>query len=138
MGAGVGDIFSTILDKDNHMWGSSLGAGSCYFSFLGGLRNDSNSLCLSDIAHHHMGVGCLLIIGGHIFTSLHIWIGHRIRNILVTHGNNGLINHLTSLHLSLCLSLFSVGQITSTVAQHSAAMPSFAFISRLTGTALFC
>jgi hypothetical protein len=29
---GVGDIFSTILDKDNHMWGSSLGSGSCYFS----------------------------------------------------------------------------------------------------------
>lgn len=81
-------IFGQDMDKDNHVWGSTYGAGNIILSFFGGLKSDTMSLYLSDISHHHLALGVLLIFSSHLYRSLYKAFGHRIRNILAVNGNS--------------------------------------------------
>ena len=61
--------WSSTLDKDNHVWGSSLGAGAATLTFTGTLRQDSTSMPLSDIVHHHLAIGFCFAFASHLLTS---------------------------------------------------------------------
>jgi photosystem I P700 chlorophyll a apoprotein A2 len=144
--AGLGPFFSLNWgvyaqnpDTAGHVFGTSQGAGTAILTFLGGFHPQTESLWLTDIAHHHLAIAVIFIIAGHMYRT-NFGIGHSIREILDTHkppqgglgeGHKGLYDTLNnSLHFQLALALASLGTVTSLVAQHMYSLPSYAFIAR--------
>jgi photosystem I P700 chlorophyll a apoprotein A2 len=135
-------VYAENPDGMNQIFGSSDGAGTAILTFLGGFHPQSEALWLTDIAHHHLAIGCIFVIAGHMYRT-NFGIGHSIREILEAHnppqgtpgdlgaGHKGLYDTINnSLHFQLGLALASLGVITSLVAQHMYAMPSYAFIAK--------
>jgi photosystem I P700 chlorophyll a apoprotein A2 len=126
-------------DIDTHLFGTSEGSGSAILTFLGGFHPQTQSLWLSDIAHHHLAIAVVFIIAGHIYRT-NFGIGHSIREILDAHvppsgglgrGHKNIYDTVNnSLHFQLGLALASVGTITSLVAQHMYSLPPYAFIAQ--------
>ncbi len=144
--AGLGPFFSLNWgvyaqnpDTANHIFGTSEGAGTAILTFLGGFHPQTESLWLTDIAHHHLAIAVIFIIAGHMYRT-NFGIGHSIKEILETHkppqgglgeGHKGIYDTLNnSLHFQLALALASLGTVTSLVAQHMYSLPSYAFIAR--------
>lgn len=144
--AGLGPFFSLNWgvyaqnpDTAGHVFGTSEGAGTAILTFLGGFHPQTESLWLTDIAHHHLAIAVIFIIAGHMYRT-NFGIGHSIREILDTHkppqgglgeGHKGMYDTLNnSLHFQLALALASLGTVTSLVAQHMYSLPSYAFIAR--------
>ncbi|MEM8830674.1 MAG: photosystem I core protein PsaB, partial [Cyanobacteria bacterium P01_G01_bin.19] len=144
--AGLGPFFSLNWgvyaqnpDTANHVFGTSEGAGTAILTFLGGFHPQTESLWLTDIAHHHLAIAVIFIIAGHMYRT-NFGIGHSIKEILDTHkppqgglgeGHKGLYDTLNnSLHFQLALALAALGTVTSLVAQHMYSLPSYAFIAR--------
>jgi photosystem I P700 chlorophyll a apoprotein A2 len=100
-------------------------------TFLGGLKSDTASLYLTDIAHHHLAVGVLFVWAGHVYSSFYKGFGHRIRDVLFVNGNSGsMISSLgKSLHLQLSLALAGLSVITSVVAQHIYSLAPYPYLS---------
>jgi photosystem I P700 chlorophyll a apoprotein A2 len=121
------------------VFGTSQGAGTAILTFLGGFHPQTESLWLTDIAHHHLAIAVLFIIAGHMYRTK-FGIGHSIKEILNAHqppsgklgaGHKGLYDTVNnSLHFQLGLALASLGVVTSLVAQHMYSMPSYAFIAK--------
>jgi photosystem I P700 chlorophyll a apoprotein A2 len=137
-------VYAQNPDSVYQAFGSSEGAGTAILTFLGGFHPQSEALWLTDIAHHHLAIGCLFVIAGHMYRT-NFGIGHSIREILEAHnppkgtpfggalgaGHKGLYDTINnSLHFQLGLALASLGVVTSLVAQHMYAMPSYAFIAK--------
>ena len=144
--AGLGPFFSLNWgvyaqnpDTAGHIFGTSEGAGTAILTFLGGFHPQTEALWLTDIAHHHLAIAVIFIIAGHMYRT-NFGIGHSIKEILDTHkppqgglgeGHRGLYDTLNnSLHFQLALALAALGTITSLVAQHMYALPSYAFIAK--------
>ncbi len=144
--AGLGPFFSLNWgvyaqnpDTANHVFGTSEGAGTAILTFLGGFHPQTESLWLTDIAHHHLAIAVIFIIAGHMYKT-NFGIGHEIKTILETHkppsgklgeGHKGMYDTLNnSLHFQLALALASLGTITSLVAQHMYSLPSYVFIAK--------
>jgi photosystem I P700 chlorophyll a apoprotein A2 len=135
-------VYAENPDSLNQAFGSADGAGTAILTFLGGFHPQSEALWLTDIAHHHLAIGCIFVIAGHMYRT-NFGIGHSIREILEAHnppqntpgdlgaGHKGLYDTINnSLHFQLGLALASLGVVTSLVAQHMYAMPSYAFIAK--------
>ena len=132
-------VYAQNPDSEKHLFGTTEGAGSAILTFLGGFHPQTQSLWLSDIAHHHLAIAVLFIIAGHIYRT-NFGIGHSIREILNSHvppagglgrGHQGLYDTVNnSLHFQLGLALASVGTICSMVAQHMYSLPAYAFIAQ--------
>jgi len=130
-------LYSQNPDSLDHSFGTSTGAGTAILTFLGGFHNQTKSLWLTDIAHHHLAIAVLFIIAGHMYRT-NFGIGHNIDDILKAHkppkgglglGHLGIYETLNnSLHFQLGLALACLGVITSLVAQHMYSLPSYAFI----------
>ncbi|MGB5713977.1 MAG: photosystem I core protein PsaB [Waterburya sp.] len=144
--AGLGPFFSLNWgvyaqnpDTAGHVFGTSEGAGTAILTFLGGFHPQTESLWLTDIAHHHLAIAVIFIIAGHMYRT-NFGIGHSIKEILDTHkppqgglgeGHKGMYDTLNnSLHFQLALALASLGTVTSLVAQHMYSLPSYAFIAK--------
>lgn len=144
--AGLGPFFSLNWgvyaqnpDTANHVFGTSEGAGTAILTFLGGFHPQTESLWLTDMAHHHLAIAVIFIIAGHMYRT-NFGIGHSIKEILSAHkppsgklgeGHKGLYDTLNnSLHFQLALALASLGVVTSLVAQHMYSMPPYAFMSK--------
>ncbi len=144
--AGLGPFFSLNWgayaqnpDTAGHVFGTSEGAGTAILTFLGGFHPQTESLWLTDIAHHHLAIAVIFIIAGHMYRT-NFGIGHSIKEILDTHkppqgglgeGHRGLYDTINnSLHFQLALALASLGTITSLVAQHMYSLPPYAFMAR--------
>jgi photosystem I P700 chlorophyll a apoprotein A2 len=135
-------VYAQNPDTAYQVFGTSEGSGTAILTFLGGFHPQTESLWLTDIAHHHLAIGCLFVIAGHMYRT-NFGIGHSIREILDAHnppkgtpgdlgaGHKGLYDTINnSLHFQLGLALASLGVVTSLVAQHMYSMPSYAFIAR--------
>jgi photosystem I P700 chlorophyll a apoprotein A2 len=135
-------VYAQNPDTLNQVFGTTEGSGTAILTFLGGFHPQSEALWLTDIAHHHLAIGCLFVIAGHMYRT-NFGIGHSIREILDAHnppkgtpgdlgaGHKGLYDTINnSLHFQLGLALASLGVVTSLVAQHMYSMPSYAFIAR--------
>jgi photosystem I P700 chlorophyll a apoprotein A2 len=149
--AGLGPFFSLNWgvyaqnpDTANHVFGTSQGAGTAILTFLGGFHPQTESLWLTDIAHHHLAIAVIFIIAGHMYRT-NFGIGHDMKTIMEAHnppqgtpfggmigaGHKGMYDtYNNSLHFQLGWHLACLGVITSLVAQHMYSMPSYAFIAR--------
>ena len=135
-------VYAQDPDTLGQVFGTPEGAGTAILTFLGGFHPQTESLWLTDIAHHHLAIGVIFVIAGHMYRT-NFGIGHSIKDILEAHnppagtpgdlgaGHKGIFETLNnSLHMELGLALAGLGVITSLVAQHMYAMPSYAFIAR--------
>ncbi|EDY39001.1 photosystem I core protein PsaB [Cyanobium sp. PCC 7001] len=135
-------VYAQNPDTTYQVFGTAEGSGTAILTFLGGFHPQSEALWLTDIAHHHLAIGCLFVIAGHMYRT-NFGIGHSIREILDAHnppagtpgdlgaGHKGLYDTINnSLHFQLGLALASLGVVTSLVAQHMYSMPSYAFIAK--------
>jgi photosystem I P700 chlorophyll a apoprotein A2 len=137
-------VYAQNPDTASHVFGTSEGAGTAILTFLGGFHPQTESLWLTDIAHHHLAIAVIFIIAGHMYRT-NFGIGHSIKEILSAHrppegtpfggrlgeGHKGLYDTINnSLHFQLGLALASLGVVTSLVAQHMYALPPYVFISR--------
>jgi len=123
----------------NHIFGTSDGAGTAILTFIGGFHQQTQSLWLTDIAHHHLAIAVLFILAGHMYRT-NFGIGHSMRAILdvqtppgggLGKGHKGLYDTVNnSLHFQLGLALASLGVITSLVAQHMYSLPAYAFLAQ--------
>lgn len=141
-------VYANNPDTANHVFGTSEGAGKAILTFLGGFHPQTQSLWLTDMAHHHLAIAVIFIIAGHMYRT-NFGIGHSLKEILEAHrppggrlgaGHKGLFETITnSLHFQLGLALACLGVITSLVAQHMYAMPPYAFMAKdfVTQSALY-
>ena len=130
-------------DTPDHIFGSSQGAGTAILSFLGGFHPQTESLWLTDMAHHHLAIAVILIIAGHMYRTN--WgLGHSIKDILnaknfagkriqgqfnLPHqGRYDAMNN--SLHFQLSFALAALGVVSSLTAQHMYSMPPYAFMAK--------
>jgi photosystem I P700 chlorophyll a apoprotein A2 len=138
------DVYAQNPDTANHVFGTSEGAGTAILTFLGGFHPQTESLWLTDIAHHHLAIAVLFIIAGHMYRT-NFGIGHSMKEIMEAHnppegtpfggmigaGHKGMYDtYNNSLHFQLGWHLACLGVVTSLVAQHMYSMPSYAFIAR--------
>jgi photosystem I P700 chlorophyll a apoprotein A2 len=132
-------VYAQDADTANHVFGTAQGAGTAILTFLGGFNPQTDSLWLTDMAHHHLAIAVIFIIAGHMYKTN--WgIGHSMREILNAHrppsgklgaGHKNLYDTVNnSLHFQLGLALASLGTITSLVAQHMYAMPPYVFMAK--------
>jgi photosystem I P700 chlorophyll a apoprotein A2 len=98
-----------------------------YLTFMGGLKSDTASLYLTDIAHHHLALGVIFVWAGHLYSSFIRAFGHRIRDVLYVAGFMNAASQ--SLHLALALALGSCAVITSLVAQHIYSLTPYFYLS---------
>jgi photosystem I P700 chlorophyll a apoprotein A2 len=136
---GQWSVYAQNPDTSGHIYSTGTGAGTAILTFQGGFHPQTQSLWLSDIAHHHLAIAVLFIIAGHMYRT-NFGIGHSMKEILEAHrppsgrlgrGHIGLYETITnSLHMQLGLALASLGVITSLVAQHIYALNPYAFLAR--------
>ncbi|MBW4460320.1 MAG: photosystem I core protein PsaB [Nodosilinea sp. WJT8-NPBG4] len=132
-------VYAQNPDTSSHIFGTATGSGSAILTFLGGFHPQTESLWLTDMAHHHLAIAVIFIIAGHMYRT-NFGIGHSIKEILNAHkppsgalgeGHKGLYDtYNNSLHFQLAFHLASLGVITSLVAQHMYALPPYAFMAR--------
>ncbi|KAL5644754.1 hypothetical protein ACJX0J_005155 [Zea mays] len=108
---GQWNLYAQNPDSSNHLFGTTQGAGTAILTLLGGFHPQTQSLWLTDIAHHHLAIAFIFLIAGHMYRT-NFGIGHR-------RGHKGLYDTINnSIHFQLGLALASLGVITSLVAQH--------------------
>ncbi|CAI9262794.1 unnamed protein product [Lactuca saligna] len=98
------NLYAQNPDSGSHLFGTSQGAGTAILTLLGGFHPQTQSLWLTDMAHHHLAIAFLFLIAGHMYRT-NFGIGHS-------------------------LALASLGVITSLVAQHMYSLPAYAFIAQ--------
>ncbi|RYR15553.1 hypothetical protein Ahy_B04g072363 [Arachis hypogaea] len=101
-----------------------LGSRNCH-SNTWGFHPQTQSLWLTDIAHHHLAIAILFLIAGHMYRT-NFGISHSIKEILEAHIPPG--GRLGRGHKGLALA--SLGVITSLVAQNMYSLPAYAFIAQ--------
>jgi len=131
--------YASNPDTNQHIFGQAAGSGTSILTFIGGFNSQTESLWLSDIAHHHLAIAVVFIVGGHVYKT-NFGIGSSLKNILNSHrppesffnaGHRSIVmEHDNSLHLQLSAALAGLGVITSLVAQHMYALPAYVYIAK--------
>jgi photosystem I P700 chlorophyll a apoprotein A2 len=136
-------VYAQNPDTAGHVFGTSEGAGTAILTFLGGFHPQTQSLWLTDMAHHHLAIAVLFIVAGHMYRT-NFGIGHSIKEMLnaksffgaKTEGqfnlpHQGLYDtYNNSLHFQLGIHLAALGVVTSLVAQHMYSLPPYAFMAK--------
>ncbi|CBI36428.3 unnamed protein product, partial [Vitis vinifera] len=122
---------------DSHLFGTSQGAGTAILTLLRGFHPQTQSLWLTDIAHHYLAIAFIFLVAGHMYRT-NFGIRHSMKDLLEAHipprgrlgrGHKGLYDTINnSIHFQLGLALASLGVITSLVAQHMYSLPAYVFI----------
>merc|ERR1712118_291239 len=132
-------LYAQNPDTVSHQFSTSEGAGTAILTFLGGFHPQTQSLWLTDMAHHHLAIAVVFIVAGHMYRT-NFGLGHSMRQILDSHaapsgslgaGHKGLFDTVNnSLHFQLGLALASLGVVCSLTAQHMYSLPAYAFINQ--------
>ncbi|MBF2098178.1 MAG: photosystem I core protein PsaB [Gloeomargaritaceae cyanobacterium C42_A2020_066] len=137
-------VYAQNPDTPGHVFGTAQGAGTAILTFLGGFHPQTESLWLTDMAHHHLAIAVIFIIAGHMYRT-NFGIGHSMRQIMEAHnppvgtpfggmigaGHKGMYDtYNESLHFQLGWHLACLGVVTSLVAQHMYALPPYAFLAQ--------
>ena len=132
-------VYAENPDSSSHLFSKADGAGDAILTFLGGFHPQTQSLWLTDMAHHHLAIAVVFIVAGHMYRT-NFGIGHSIQEILDAHtppagglgaGHKNLFDTLNnSLHFQLGLALAAVGTICSLVAQHMYSLSPYAFLAQ--------
>ncbi|KAI3666540.1 hypothetical protein L1987_88935 [Smallanthus sonchifolius] len=120
--AGQWNLYAQNPDSSSHLFGTSQGAGTAILTLLGGFHPQTQSLWLTDMAHHHLAIAFIFLIAGHMYRT-NFGIGHSMKDLLDAHippggrlgrGHKGLYDTINnSIHFQLGLALASLGVITS-------------------------
>ena len=70
LSSGFWHSLSSLLDSLSHAFGTYEGSGNSLLTFFGTLNSSSTSLFTSDMAHHHLALGILLLWASHFHASL--------------------------------------------------------------------
>jgi len=81
-------VYAENPDSSSHAFNTSEGAGTAILTFLGGFHPQTQSLWLSDIAHHHLAIAVVFIVAGHMYRT-NFGIGHNMKEILDAHRPPG-------------------------------------------------
>jgi len=136
-------VYAQNPDTAQHVFGTSEGAGTAILTFLGGFHPQTQSLWLTDMAHHHLAIAVLFIIAGHMYRT-NFGIGHSIKEMMNAKEFFGMKvegpfnlphqgiydTYNNSLHFQLGWHLACLGVITSLVAQHMYSIPPYAFMAQ--------
>ncbi|KAK9663571.1 hypothetical protein RND81_O276600 [Saponaria officinalis] len=119
---GQWNLYAQNPDSSSHLFGTSQGAGTAILTLLGGFHPQTQSLWLTDIAHHHLAIAFIFLVAGHMYRT-NFGIGHSMKDLLEAHippggrlgrGHKGLYDTINnSIHFQLGLALASLGVITS-------------------------
>ncbi|KAM3102210.1 photosystem I core protein PsaB [Phormidesmis sp. 146-12] len=136
-------VYAQNPDTAKHLFATSEGAGTAILTFLGGFHPQTQSLWMTDMAHHHLAIAVLLIVAGHMYRT-NFGIGHSIKEMtnaktffgtkvegpfnLPHQGLYDVMNN--SLHFQLAFALAALGVASSLTAQHMYSMPPYAFIAK--------
>ena len=121
-------LYSLKSDTISHIHGCNQYSGSSILTFIGGIKSATSSLYLTDIAHHHLALGTVIIWSSHIYGSVYNSIGHRVRDI----SNISVLSSISkskSLDLELSISLVVSAQASSYLAQHIYSLPAYVLIA---------
>jgi photosystem I P700 chlorophyll a apoprotein A2 len=125
--------FSLNPDSGSHIYGSSAYSGSSVLTFSGGLEKTTSSLLLTDMIHHHLALGVLVLWSSHMYSSLYKSLGHSLREIGFTYGSSYYPvarSFLTrSVELELAISLAGLGQLSSYASQHIYSLNPYVFLA---------
>ncbi|KAL5643878.1 hypothetical protein ACJX0J_001511, partial [Zea mays] len=72
---GQWNLYAQNPDSSNHLFGTTQGAGTAILTLLGGFHPQTQSLWLTDIAHHHLAIAFIFLIAGHMYRT-NFGIGH--------------------------------------------------------------
>ena len=139
-------VYAQNPDTADHLFNSAQGAGTAILTFLGGFHPQTESLWLTDMAHHHLAIAVIFIIAGHMYRT-NFGIGHSIKEMTESlqgpgwsgffiaprtgRGHKGIYDdYNNSLHFQLGWHLACLGVVCSLVAQHMYSMPPYAFLAR--------
>jgi photosystem I P700 chlorophyll a apoprotein A2 len=137
-------VYAENPDTTAHLFGTADGSGTAILTFLGGFHPQTQSLWLTDMAHHHLAIAVIFIIAGHMYRT-NFGIGHSIKEMLNSKSglvggksegqfnlpHQGLYDTINnSLHFQLSLALAALGVATSLVAQHMYSLPPYAFLAQ--------
>ena len=111
-----------------------------YLTFRGRLNPETQSLWMTDMIHHHIAVGVLFLIAGHLYRTNYSY-GVSFQDILAAHkgpftgrGHEGLTELLnrpdeSAWHAQLGLNLAFLGSLSIIVGHHMSAMPAYPYIA---------
>nr|VDD26429.1 unnamed protein product [Brassica rapa] len=77
---GQWNLYAQNPDSSSHLFGTSQGSGTAILTLLGGFHPQTQSLWLTDMAHHHLAIAILFLIAGHMYRT-NFGIGHSIKKI---------------------------------------------------------
>lgn len=100
-------------------WSESLPA----VSFLGGFNPHTGGLYLSDVIHHHLAIGVLAVLAGHLYRTQYS-IGTTFTDLLAAHGTQG----TSSWHSQLAINLAVLGSASIVTAHYLAAVPAYGYL----------
>nr|GEZ37275.1 photosystem I P700 apoprotein A2, chloroplastic [Tanacetum cinerariifolium] len=133
------NLYAQNPDSKSHLFGTSQGERTAILTLLGGFHPQTQSLWLTDMAHHHLAIAIIFLIAGHMY-RMNFGIGHSMKDLLDAHiplgrrlgrGHKGLYDTIkNSIHFQLGLALASLDVITSLVAQHMYSSLAYAFIAQ--------
>ncbi|KAA0062553.1 photosystem I P700 apoprotein A2 [Cucumis melo var. makuwa] len=81
---GKWNLYAQDPDSNNHLFGTSEGAGTAILTLLGGFHQQTQSLWLTDMAHHHLAIAFIFLVAGHMYIT-NFGIGHSIKDLLEAH-----------------------------------------------------
>lgn len=110
------------------------GAGGAIFSLnwaalnhlvtcLGGLNPATGSLWLTDVVHHHLAVGVLAVVSGHMYRT-QFNVGTKMDSLLLAHRSA----FMNSWHAQLAINLGVLGTGSILLAHLLLAFPAYAFL----------
>ena len=106
-------LYSTNVDQWNHVFGlADASVGTSVLSFLGTRMPSSDSLWLTDVAHHHLALGVVCL-----------FLGNTVRSFSINRDQYGL-------HWYLALSLAALGTASSFAATHIDAFTVYAYLTK--------
>ena len=139
----MGQIFPSFAQGIDSLFTLHWSVYSDFLTFKGGLNPITGGLWLTDTAHHHLAIGIIFLLAGHMYKTN--WkMGHEIKDILEAHqgpytgtGHEGLYEILTnSWHAQLAVNLATLGSLSIVVAHHMYAMPPYPYLATDYGTQL--
>jgi photosystem I P700 chlorophyll a apoprotein A2 len=121
---------SKFPDSYSHIYGTKTSYGTALLSFSCHLLPASSSLPLTDVSHHHVALGVLLLWSAHIYRSFWLSFGHNLRDILKQTSSITLARWIrTSFHLQLALALAALSLLLSYISQVMYMCPVYPYLS---------
>ncbi|ERN04668.1 hypothetical protein AMTR_s00076p00111250 [Amborella trichopoda] len=81
---GQWNLYAQNPDSSGHLFGTSQGAGTAILTLLRRFHPQTQSLWLTDIAHHHLAIAFVSLVADRMYRT-NFEIGHSIKDLLEAH-----------------------------------------------------